>query len=79
MAAAIPVDIIQPLRAYLQLRDSIAAVPSRRALRRYHAAIRRYLAVKPYDQTAQAFLAAHLAVIALTKDHPADLLNAAVA
>ncbi len=78
IAAAIPNSIIQHLRAYFQWRDFISAVPSRRSLRRYHAAIRRYLAVKPYDQTAQAFLAAHLAAIALTKDHPADLINIAV-
>jgi TnpA family transposase len=78
IAAAIPISIIQHLRVYLQWHDFISAVPSRRSLRRYHAAIRRYLAVKPYDQPAQAFLAAHLAAIALTKDHPADLINIAV-
>lgn len=78
VTAAIPASIIQHLRAHLQLRDSIAAVPSRRALRRYHAAIRRYLELKPYDQNAQAYLRDQVAAAALTKDHPADLLNVAV-
>jgi len=78
VTAAIPASIIQHLRAHLQLRDSIAAVPSRRALRRYHAAIRRYLEIKPYDQNSQAYLQDQVAAAALTKDHPADLINVAV-
>lgn len=74
----LPSVLIQHLRAYLNLRDHIAALPSLRSLRRYQTAIRQYLEIKPYDQNAQVYLRAKVAVAALTKDHPADLLNVAV-
>jgi len=75
---AIPSMLIQHLRACLNLRDHVAARLSLRSLRHYQVAIRHYLTIKPYDQTAQAYLKDQIAAAAITKDHPADLLNVAV-
>ncbi|NJP12656.1 MAG: Tn3 family transposase [Cyanobacteria bacterium CRU_2_1] len=74
----LPSILIQHLRACLNLRDHIAAQPSLRSLRHYQVAIRRYLEIKPYDQNAQVYLRDYVATAALTKDHPADLINVAV-
>ena len=74
----LPARLIQHLRACLNLRDQIAAQPSLRSLRHYQVAIRHYLEIKPYDQDAQAYLQDQVAAAALTKDHPADLINVAV-
>ena len=76
--AAIPSPLIQHLRTCLSLRDSVSTLSSLRSLRHYQSAIRCYLDVKPYDQNAQVDLAAQVADAALTKDHPADLINVAV-
>lgn len=74
----VPLLIINHLRSALELSSKVSAIPSLRSRRRYMSVIRTYLGVKPYDNAAQQLVAQVIAVAAIVKDHPADLINVAI-
>lgn len=75
----VPVPVIVHLRACLQLNSWISAMPTLPSRYRYQQAIRAYLGVKPYNHEAQKLAAEAIAAAAAVKDHPADLINVAIA
>lgn len=75
---AVPIPIVDHLRACLKLQVTVSAVPSERNRRIYQEKIRDHLGIKPYDLAAQNVVATALAQAAQAKDHPADLINVAI-
>ena len=75
---SVPTAIIAHLRKCLNFSAKVTAIPSLRSRRYYQTAIRTYLDVKPYDQTASKLAATVIARTALVMEHPADLLNVAI-
>ncbi len=74
----VPIAVIKHLRSCLKLLSWVKAIPSERQRYTYQDTIRLYLGVKQYDQSAQKIIAILVAQQAEVKDHPADLINAAI-
>ena len=76
----IPLKIINHIRSHLKFKDDIVlGYESKKTMYRHRTAIREYLTVKSFNQTAL-----HLAVSAVNEsasvmDNPADLMNVAIA
>jgi TnpA family transposase len=74
----IPPEVIEHLRWYLQLDDRVRAQVSPRSRRRYGQIIRQAIGLKYAVQEALHHARTAMEQAALVRDHPADLINAAL-
>ncbi len=74
----IPPEAIAHLRWYLQVADDVPAQVSPRSRRRYGQAIRQAMGLKHAVQEALQVARAAMEQAALIRDHPEDLINAAL-
>jgi hypothetical protein len=73
-SACIPVPVISHLRSWLKLPAQVSPLAPLRTLHRYQQAIRSYLRVNAYNQSAQQVATAAITKAAQVMDHPADLI-----
>ncbi len=77
--ADIPTSVVEHVRSYLQLDDELRPDYGQdRTLYRHHQAVRDYLQVQPFDESARRSIAAIVRQSALVMDNPADLINVAI-
>jgi TnpA family transposase len=74
----VPTAIVDHIRGALDVRRDVRAAVTARTLYRHHQAIRGYLGVAAYGPRARHAAAEAVALAAVVKDNPADLINVAI-
>ena len=78
--ADIPLKIINHIRSHLKFKDEIIlGYESKKTMYRHRTAIRSYLTVKSFNQTALHLAVSTVNESATVMDNPADLMNVAIA
>lgn len=74
----IPTTVINHVREWLNLDESVSEIAPAASRHRYHQIIRRYLKVKPYSTAAKQVATTAIEAAVTVMDHPADLINVAI-